>query len=45
MVLLWRDGKEDGSLSQLDGSKPADVQKFFFVFEKVATTGKSDEGI
>ena len=43
MVLLWRGGKEDGSLSQFDGSKPADVHKFFFVFENVATSGKSDE--
>ena len=43
MVLLWRGGKEDGSLSQVDGSKPTDVHKFFFVFENVATSGKSDE--
>ena len=43
MVLLWRGGKEDGSLSQFDGSKPADFHKFFFVFENVATSGKSDE--
>ena len=42
MVLLWRGGKEDGSLSQFDRSKPADVHKFFFVFENVATSGKSD---
>ena len=44
MVLLWRGGKEDGSLSQFDGSKPADVYKFFFVFDNVATSGRSDEG-
>ena len=43
MVLLWRGGKEDGSPSQFDGSKPADVHKFFFVIKNVATSGKSDE--
>ena len=43
MVLLWRAGKEDGSLSQFDELKPADVHKFFFVIENVATSGKSDE--
>ena len=42
MVLMWRGGKEDGSLSQFDGSKPADIHKFIFVFESVATSGKSD---
>ena len=43
MVLLWRGSKENGSLSQFDESKPADFRKFFFVFENVATSGKSDE--
>ena len=43
MVLLWRGGKKDGSMSQFDGSKPAKVHKFFCVFENVSTTGKSDE--
>ena len=43
MVLLWRGGKDDGFRSQFDGSKPADVHKFFFVFANVATSGRSDE--
>ena len=43
MVLLWRSGREEGSLSQFDGSKPAGVRKFFFVFENVATSIKSGE--
>ena len=43
IVLLRRGGKEDGLLSQFDGSKPADVHKFIFVFENVAASGKSDE--
>ena len=35
MLDLW---KEDGSLSQFDGSKPADVHTFFFFFENFATS-------
>ena len=43
MVLFGRGSKEDGSLWQFDESKPADIHKFFFVFENVATSGKSEE--
>ena len=30
-------------MSQLDGSIPADLHNFFFVFQKVSNSGKSDE--
>ena len=43
MGLLWRGSKEDGSLSQFNGSMPTDVHKFFFLFGNVAKSGKSDE--
>ena len=35
--------KKDGSLSQFDGAKPANVHNFFFVFENVAASGNSEE--
>ena len=46
MVLLWRaDANSQAGPASLvfDGMHEADVAKFFFVYENVVMTGKSDE--
>lgn len=43
ILLPLRGGKEDGSLSQFDGTKPDDVDKAFLVFENLGISDKSEE--